>query len=196
MFSKGGQIQNYLPEKNNTDGGPPWDTETYCELYHCFVRKQWSNTIIDMQADLHTNINTDRNIIAIKVRQRLKAREEPNREPTLKGIKPEKEGQSKEEALENYNIKFRELVNEAWDKEDYNTVSFHNFKSQIFKLRVSNPKTFFCIFIRTMSNFKWPEGLALKNTFEIVLIITIIILILMLLLLLLIIIIIVIIIKT
>ena len=86
MFPKRIQTQSYIPENDNTDGGPPWDTERYCELDHCLVRKRWSNSIIDMQPDPNTNINTDRKMIAIKVRQKLKAREEPNREPTLKGI--------------------------------------------------------------------------------------------------------------
>ena len=31
------------------------------------------------------------------------------------------------------------------------------------------------MFIRTMSNVKWPDGLVLKNTFEIIFIITIIV---------------------
>ena len=43
-----------------------------------------------MQSDPNTNINTDHKMIAIKMRQKLKAREEPNREPTPKGTKPEK----------------------------------------------------------------------------------------------------------
>ena len=60
------------------------------------------NSIIDMQSDPYTDINTGHKMVAIKVRQKLKAREEPSREPTLKGIKPEKEGQSKEETLDNY----------------------------------------------------------------------------------------------
>ena len=33
-----------------------------------------------MQSDPNTNINTDHKMLAIKVRQTLKAREEPNRE--------------------------------------------------------------------------------------------------------------------
>ena len=38
-----------------------------------------------------------------------------------------------------------------------NTVSFHNFKSQDFKLSVSNPKQqTCCLFVRTVSNFKLP----------------------------------------
>ena len=41
-------------------------------------------------------------------------------------MKPEKEGQPKEETLENYNTKFRELVSEAWDNEDYNKDGLDN----------------------------------------------------------------------
>ena len=84
LFQKEDKYKVTYQKKDNTDGGPPWDTERYCELDHCLVRKQWSNSIIDMQADPHTNINTDHEMIAIKVRQKLKAREEPNREPTLR----------------------------------------------------------------------------------------------------------------
>ena len=41
-----------------------------------------------MQSDPYTNINTGHKMIALKVRQKLKAREEPSREPILKGTKP------------------------------------------------------------------------------------------------------------
>ena len=94
-----------------------------------------------MQADPHTNINTDHKMIAIKVRQKLEAREEPNREPTLKGIKPEKEGQSTEEALENYYIKSRELVNEAWDNEDYNKDDLYKLTKEAAQHSFDRPKT-------------------------------------------------------
>ena len=94
-FQNIGKHKITYQKNNNTEGGPPWDTEIYCELDHCLVRKQWSNSVIDMQSGPHTNINIGHKMIAIKLRQKLKAREEPHREPTLKGIKPEKEGQSK-----------------------------------------------------------------------------------------------------
>ena len=55
--------------QKRAEGGPPWDTEGYCELGRCLVRKQWSNSIVDMQSDPHTNINMDHNMIAIRVRQ-------------------------------------------------------------------------------------------------------------------------------
>ena len=61
-------------KKDNTDGGPPWDTERYCELDHCLVRKQWFNSIIDVQPDPNTNINTAHKMVAVKVRQHPKAR--------------------------------------------------------------------------------------------------------------------------
>ena len=58
------------------------------------------------------------------------------------------------------------------------TGSFHNFKSQEFQIEsLKSKEMLFRIFIRTMTNFKWPEGLDLKNTFEIILIITMIIII-------------------
>ena len=75
------------------------------------------NSIIDIQADPYTNINTDRKAFEIKIRQKLKARTQPNREPTLKGIKPEKDEKTREEAIEEYNSKFRELVEEEWETE-------------------------------------------------------------------------------
>ena len=80
-------------------------------------------------------------MVAIKVRHKLKARAEPNREPTLKGIKPEKEGQSKEEALEHYNIKFRELVSEAWGNDDYNKDDLYKLTKEAAQHSLDKPKT-------------------------------------------------------
>ena len=94
-----------------------------------------------MQSDPHTDINTDHEVIAIKLRQKLKAREEPNREPTLKGIKPEKEGQSKEEALEHYNIKSRELVSEAWDNDEYNKDDLYKLTKEAAQHSFDKPTT-------------------------------------------------------
>ena len=128
-------------KKDNIEGGPPWDTERYCELDHCLVREQWSNSIIDMQSYPHTNINTDHKMTAIKVRRKLKAREEPNREPTLKGRKPEKEGQSKEEALDNYNVKFRELVIEAWGNEEVIKYDLYILTKEAAHQSFDEPKT-------------------------------------------------------
>ena len=77
----------------------------------------------------------------MKLRQKLNAREEPHREPTLKGIKPETEGQSKEEALENYNIKFRELVSEAWGNDDYNKDGLYQLRKEAAQYSFDKPKT-------------------------------------------------------
>ena len=44
------------------------------------------------------------------------------------------------------------------------TVSFHNFKSQNFKLSVSNPKNKCCLCVRTVSNFKLPGSRPQKQT--------------------------------
>ena len=134
-FQQIGKHKTTYQKENNTD------TERYCELDHCLVRKQWSNSAIDMHPDPHTNIKTDHKMIAIKLRQKLKAREEPNREPTLKGTKPEKEGQSKEETLDNYNAKFRELIVEAWDNEEYNKDDLYKLTEEAAQHSFDKPKT-------------------------------------------------------
>ena len=36
--------------KDNVDGGPPWSMDRYCELDHCLVRRQWVNSIMNIQA--------------------------------------------------------------------------------------------------------------------------------------------------
>ena len=94
-----------------------------------------------MQSDPHTNVITDHKMTPIKVRQKLQAREEPNREPTLKGIKPEKEGQSKDEALENYNAKFSELVAEAWDNEEFTKDDLYKLTKEAAQHSFGKPKT-------------------------------------------------------
>ena len=66
----------------------------------------------------HTNVNTDRKPVEVIIRQKLKAREQPNREPSLQGHKPEKEGMTSEEAIKEYSSKCRELVEEAWGTEE------------------------------------------------------------------------------
>ena len=55
---------------------------------------------MNIETDPYTNINTDHFMIKIKVRQKLKARETKQKEPTLKGIRPEKAGKTKEELIE------------------------------------------------------------------------------------------------
>ena len=113
-YQKPDKLKVTYQREDNVDGGPPWNTDRYCELDHCLVRKHWMNSITNVQADPHTNINTDRKVLGMKIIQKLKAREQPNKEPTLQGTKPEKEGMTKEEAIKEYNSKFTELVEEAW----------------------------------------------------------------------------------
>ena len=74
------------------------------------------------------------------MRQQFKAREKPNREPTPKGIKPEKEGQSTEETLEHY-TKSRELFNEAWDNEDYNKDDLYKLTIEAAQHSFDRPRT-------------------------------------------------------
>ena len=47
------------------------------------------------------------------------------------------------------------------------TVNFHNFKSQNFKLSVSNPKNKFVAYLSVLSQISNCQGLGRKNKFEI-----------------------------
>ena len=47
------------------------------------------------------------------------------------------------------------------------TVSFHNFKSQIFKLSVSNPKSKYVAYLSLLSRISNCQGLGLKNKHDI-----------------------------
>ena len=47
------------------------------------------------------------------------------------------------------------------------TVSFHNFKSQNFKLSISNPKSKYVAYVYVLSQISNCQGLGRKNTFEI-----------------------------
>ena len=49
----------------------------------------------------------------------------------------------------------------------YCTVSFHNFKSQKFKLRVSNPKSKYVAYLSVLSRISDCQGLGRKNKHEI-----------------------------
>ena len=51
------KLRDTYQRKDNVDGGPPSSTDRYCELDHCLVRKQWLNSVINIQADPYTNIN-------------------------------------------------------------------------------------------------------------------------------------------
>ena len=47
------------------------------------------------------------------------------------------------------------------------TVSFHNFKSQIFKLSVSNPKSKYVAYLSVLSQISNCQGLGRKNKHDI-----------------------------
>ena len=47
------------------------------------------------------------------------------------------------------------------------TVSFHNFKSQNFKLSVSNPKSKYAAYVSVLSRISNCQGLGRKNKHEI-----------------------------
>ena len=55
-----------------TQGGPPWTSDRYYEIDHCLVKRHWRNSILDIQSDPYTNVNTDHYMINTKIRQALK----------------------------------------------------------------------------------------------------------------------------
>ena len=66
FYQKSNKFKSTYQKKDNTEGGPPWNTDRYCELDHCLVKKQWMNTITNVQADPYTNINTDRKVLEVE----------------------------------------------------------------------------------------------------------------------------------
>ena len=139
-YQKPDKLKGTYQRKDNVNGGPPWNTDRYCELDHCMVKKQWMNSITNIQADPYTNINTDRKVFEIKIRQKLKARTQPNREPTLKGIMPEKDGKTREEAIEEYS-KFRELVEEEWETEGMEVGQLYKLTEIAARHAFNKPRT-------------------------------------------------------
>ena len=99
------------------------------------------NTIINIQADPYTNINTDHKVLEVEVRQKHKARAQPNREPTLKGIRPEKDGKTREEAIAEYNSKFRELVEEEWEIEGMQIGQLYKLTKEAARHAFNRPRT-------------------------------------------------------
>ena len=140
IFSETRQLKGTYQRKDNVDGGPPWSTDRYCEVDHCLVRTQWMNSIINIQADPYTNINTDRKSVEIRIRQKLLAREQPNKEPSLKGLKPEKQGMTSEKAIKEYNSKFRGFVEEAWGTEETETGCLYKLTKDAAKHAFNKPK--------------------------------------------------------
>ena len=49
----------------------------------------------------------------------------------------------------------------------WNTVSFHNFKSQIFKSSVSNPKSKYVAYVSVLSRISNCQGIGRKNKHKI-----------------------------
>ena len=139
-YQKPDKLKGTYQRKDNVSGGPPWSTDRYCELDHCTVKKQWMNSITNIQADPYTNTNTDHKALETKVRQKLKARTQPNREPTLKGIKPEKDGKTREEAIEEYNSKFRELVEEEWETEEMEIGQLYKLTKEAARHAFNKPR--------------------------------------------------------
>ena len=117
-FQKEDKQKATYQKKDNINGGPPWTPERYGEIDLCLARRQWTNSVTNVEAVPMTNINTDHKAIHVKIKQKLKAREESEQDITLKGIKPTKEGQTKEEAISNYNEKYKQYVEEKWNQEE------------------------------------------------------------------------------
>ena len=140
-YQKPHKVKGTYQRKCNVNGGPPWNTDRYCKLDHIMVKKQWMNSITNVQADPYTNINTDHKVLEIKIRQKLKARTQPNREPTLKGIKPEKDGKTREEAIGEYNSKFRELVEEEWEIEGMQIGQPYKLTKEAARNAFNKPRT-------------------------------------------------------
>ena len=91
-----------------TQGGPPWTSDRYYEIDHCLVKRHWRNSILDIQSDPYTNVNTDHYMINIKIRQALKAKEITHAEPTIKNITlPEG---NEEQALLDFNDQVASII--------------------------------------------------------------------------------------
>ena len=58
-------------------------------------------------------------------------------------------------------------THDNWTYNQHHTVSFHNFKSQNFKLSVSNPKSKHVAYVSVLSQISNCQGLGRKNKHEI-----------------------------
>ena len=96
-----------------TNVGPPWTPERYEEIDHCITRNSWKNFIIDVQTTPHTNVNTDHYTLMVKVRQKLKAKEQITPELNFKNIDigPEIDKDGKpNQYIVNFNEKIKEIL--------------------------------------------------------------------------------------
>ena len=64
-------------------------------------------------------------------------------------------------------ISRRERRAHSHRRRPYSTISFHNFKSQNFKLSVSNPKNKYVAYLSVLSQISNCQGLGRKNKHEI-----------------------------
>ena len=74
----------------------PWAKDRYSELDLCLAMRRWSNSVIDVESDHVTNVNTDHLALIVKIRQKLKAKEEGERTVSFRGAKAESEDQTNE----------------------------------------------------------------------------------------------------
>ena len=72
-YQKSNKFKGTYQRKDNIDGGPPWSTDRYICIASWtiawYVRRQWMNPVIDVQADPYTNINIDRKPVETRIRQ-------------------------------------------------------------------------------------------------------------------------------
>ena len=66
--------------------GSPWTPDRYEEIDHCIVRNAWKITVVDLQTEPNTNVNTDNVTMIATIRQKLKANEQKELQINLKNI--------------------------------------------------------------------------------------------------------------
>ena len=66
-------------------------TDRYSELDLCLVFGRWANSIMDIESDSLTNVNTDHLALKVKMKQKRKALVEAEHGKELRGAKSENE---------------------------------------------------------------------------------------------------------
>ena len=103
-----------------TQIGPPWTSERYYEIDRRLVKRHRRNSILDIQSDPYTNVNTDHYMIKVTIRQALKAKEEIHMGPTLKGITiPE---DNEDNSLLNFNEQVSNTLRQKQDSQQETTL--------------------------------------------------------------------------
>ena len=111
FFQKHSNTHKITYKAMTTQIGPPWTSDRYYEIDHCLVKRHWRNSILDIQSDPYTNVNTDHYMIKITIRQALKAKEIAFAGPTLKCITlPEG---NEEQALLDFNEQVASITQET-----------------------------------------------------------------------------------